>query len=81
MKSLPPDLMCPMQLVSYELFEIYYCGLENSDRYFHAAFSQSHGLFAIWHWRRGVWWTCETVNTLLKIMVGQRAFLDLISEL
>jgi hypothetical protein len=69
MASKPPDLLCPIQAVSQELFSAYWDRLENGDKYFHTAFSVNHKLHAVWHWDRGVWWTCLPLNQLVHCVV------------
>lgn len=69
MASKPPDLMCPIQAVSQELFSAYWDGISDGDRYFHTAFSLNHKLHAVWHWNRGVWWTCLSLNEIVHIVV------------
>ena len=69
MASKPPDLMCPIQAVSQELFSAYWEKIDEGDRYFHTAFSIRHKLHAIWHWDRGVWWTCQDLNLLVRVVI------------
>lgn len=75
MPSKPPDLMCPIQAVSQELFSAYWDRTVESDRYFHTAFSINHKLHAIWHWDRGVWWTCIPLNQLVLVVVQGLQFM------
>lgn len=63
MKSKPPDLMCPIQVVSRASFSRYYLSIENGDRVFQP---NRRDIAAIWHWRRGVWITSIELNVMFQ---------------
>jgi len=67
MKSIPPDLMCPVKDVSFPLFDIYWNRTPKRDQVMHPGYSKHHSIYAIWHWEQGVWWTCEMVNITAQV--------------
>ncbi len=71
MKSVPPDLMCPLKDVSFPLFDAYWSRIPKNDQVIHPEYSTHHSIYAIWHWERGVWWTCEALNLTVQATFRQ----------